>query len=386
MIDHRRTIRLYYDYVVPSYAKVPIVFERGRNTRLWDSKGKEYLDFFSGFAVSNVGHRHKRVVKAIKDQVERLIHVPNSYYHENQALLAEKIIRHSFPGKVFFSNSGAEAVEGAIKLARAFGAGQRHEIVTMELSFHGRTMGALSATGQKKFQAGFEPLLPGFHTVPLNDWEALERGLSPKTVAVMIELVQGEGGVRVADREYVRKLRELCDARNMLLIFDEVQTGMGRTGKMFAHKSYGINPDVMLLAKGLGGGFPIGAVVASKKVADIFQPGMHATTFGGSPLACAAALGVFEAIEKERLCENAFVVGSYLLRKLWDLKKKHSIIKEIRGLGLLVGAELTVPAKPIFEACLEEGLIINATQETVLRFAPPLTAMPSRSWTAFLPD
>lgn len=372
MMDHRKTIRLYLDYIMPSYTKVPIVFERGKGTRLWDAEGREYLDFFSGFAVSNVGHRHKRVVDGLKKQLDRLIHVPNSYYHEGQARLAEKLVKHAFPGKVFFCNSGAEAVEGAIKLARRFGGPGRYEIISMDLSFHGRTMGAISATGQKKFHEGIAPLLEGIRFVPFNDFGALEAAVTDKTCAVLLELIQGEGGVRIADQEYVKAVRALCDKKNVLLIVDEVQTGMGRTGKMFCFKNYGIEPDVMTLAKGLGGGFPIGAIVAGRKVQDHFQPGTHATTFGGSPLACAAALGVFEAIEKERLCENAFVTGATLLKKLWELKKKHEVIQSVRGVGLLTACELAVPGQPVFEACLEEGLIINVTQQNVLRLAPPL--------------
>lgn len=373
MLDHRKTIRLYYDYVMPSYNKVPVVMERARNLRLADAEGKEYLDFFSGFAVSSIGHCHKRVVEAIKRQAERLIHVPNSFYHEWQGRLAEQIVRHSFPGKVFFGNSGAEAIEGAIKLARRFGQPDRFEIITMEGSFHGRTMGALSATGQTKFHEGVGPLLPGFKHIPLNNLEALEKAVTPQTVAVLMELVQGEGGVRVASSSYVKDVKEFCKARNLLLIFDEVQTGMGRTGKIFCFKNYGVVPDIMVLAKALGGGFPIGAVVADTKLADLFQPGTHASTFGGSPLACAASLAVFEALEKEGLVQNAFIVGSHLVRKLGELKKSHPVIQEIRGMGLLVGVELSVPGQPIFEACLNRGLIINVTQGNVLRFAPPLT-------------
>ena len=374
MIDYRKTIRLYYDYVMPSYFKVPVVIERGKNARVVDAEGKEYMDFFSGFAVSSVGHCHKRVVEAIKRQAERLIHVPNSFYHEGQGLLAEKIVRHAFPGKVFFSNSGAEAVDGAIKLARKFGdATGRFEIITMQDSFHGRTYGALSATGQEKFHKGVGPLLPGFKHVPLNDLDALEKVVTKETIAVMLELVQGEGGVRVATSPYVKRLRDFCNARNILLIYDEVQTGLGRTGKMFCFKHHGVEPDIMTLAKSLGGGFPIGAIVATSKLADLFQPGTHASTFGGSPLACAAGLAVFEALEKEGLVQNAFIVGSHLVRKLGELKKKHPVIREVRGMGLLVGAELDQPGQPIYESCLKRGLLINVTQQNVLRLAPPLT-------------
>lgn len=373
MIDFRKTIRLYHDYVMPSYKKIPVVMERGRNLRLTDAEGREYLDFFSGFAVSAAGHCHKRVVEAIKRQAERLIHVPNTYYHEGQARLAEKIIRHAFPGKVFFGNSGAEAVEGAIKLARRWGSPDRFEIIAMANSFHGRTMGALSATGQPKFHEGVGPLLPGFVHVPLNDLEAVERAVTPRTVAVMLELIQGEGGVHAASSTYVKHLRELCSARNLLLIFDEIQTGMGRTGKMFCFKHYGVEPDIMTLAKALGGGFPIGALVGNAKVADLFQPGTHASTFGGSPLACAAALAVFEALEKEGLVQNAFIAGSYLERKLGELKRNFDCVKETRGMGLLRGIELDRSAQDVIDSCLEQGLIVNVTQDRVVRMAPPLT-------------
>lgn len=373
MTDFRKTIRLYHDYVMPCYKKAPIVFERGRNTRLTDAEGREYLDFFSGFAVSNVGHCHRRVVEALKRQAERLVHIPNSYYNEWQGLLAEKIIRHAFPGKVFFANSGAEAIEGAIKLARRFGHPDRYEIIAMQGSFHGRTMGAISATGQPKFHEGIGPLLPGFRFVPLNDFAAIAAAAGPATAAVMLELVQGEGGVRVASSAYVKHVREFCSARNLLLIIDEAQTGMGRTGKMFCFKNYGVTPDVITIAKALGGGFPIGALVASAKVADLFGPGTHGSTFGGSPLACAAGLAVFEVIEKEGLVQNAFLAGAHLARRLGDLKKAHPMIREVRGMGLLMAAELDGPGQPIYETCLERGLVINVTQENVLRFAPPLT-------------
>lgn len=370
-MDHRKTIRLYYDYVIPCYNKFPLVIDHAKGTRVWDAQGKEYLDFFPGWAVSGIGHCHRRVTEALKRQAERLIHVSNNYYHELQALLAEEVIRHAFPGKVFFCNSGAEANEAAFKLARKFGAG-RYEIITMERSFHGRTLASISATGQKKFQEGFEPMVPGFVTVPFNDLEAVEKALTPKTVAVMLEPIQGEGGVRVASEEYLTKLRRLCNDRKLLLIFDEVQTGMGRTGRMFCFKNFGVEPDILTLAKSLGGGFPIGAMVAKKEIADILQPGMHATTFGGSPLACAAALATFETIVKEKLLANTVITGAHLFKRLNELKKKYSAIKEVRGMGLMAGVELAMEGKAIYEKCLEKGLLINCTQGTVLRLAPPL--------------
>lgn len=371
-MDHRKAIRLYYDFVVPCYAKTPLVLEKGRGTRLWDTQGQEYLDFFPGWAVSGIGHCHRRVTEAIKRQAERLVHVSNNYYHPQQGLLAETIIRHSFPGKVFFCNSGAEANEAAFKLARRQGGGRRFQIVTMERSFHGRTLAAISATGQKKHQEGFEPLVPGFVTVPFNDIGAVERAATDETAAVLLEPIQGEGGVRVADPQYLSQLRRLCNDRKILLIFDEVQTGMGRTGRMFCFKNYGIEPDVMTLAKSLGNGFPIGAMVARKELADVLQPGTHATTFGGSPLACAAALAVFEAIEKEKLVGNAVIAGAHLFKRLNELKRKHPIIKEVRGMALMAGIELKIDGKGVQEECLKRRLLINCTQGNVLRLMPPL--------------
>ncbi len=371
-MDYRKTIRLYYDYVIPCYNRTPLVLERGKGTRVWDAHGDEYLDFFPGWAVSGIGHCHKRVTEAIKRQVERLIHVSNNYYHELQGVLAEQIIRHSFPGKVFFCNSGAEANEAAFKLARKWGNPERSEIISMERSFHGRTLAAISATGQKKHQAGFEPLVPGFVTVPFNDFGALEKAVTSRTAAVILEPIQGEGGVRVADASYLSSLRRLCNEKKILLIFDEVQTGMGRTGRMFCYKNFGVEPDVMTLAKSLGGGFPIGAMVAKKEIADVLSPGTHATTFGGGPLACAAALATFEAIEKEKLINQAVIVGSHLFKRLGELKKKHPMIKEVRGMGLMAGVELESEGQSVYEECLKRRLLINCTQGNVLRLMPPL--------------
>lgn len=371
-MDHRKTIRLYYDHVIPCYTKTPLVLERGKGTRVWDAHGAEYLDFFPGWAVSGIGHCHRRVTEAIKRQAERLIHVSNNYYHEHQAMLAEEIIRHSFPGKVFLCNSGAEANEAAFKLARKWGNPERNEIISMDRSFHGRTMAAIAATGQKKFREGFEPTMPGFVNVPFNDFEAVEKALTPKTAAIILEPIQGEGGLRVASQQYMVSLRRLCNDKKILLILDEVQTGMGRTGRMFCYKNFGVEPDIMTLAKSLGGGFPIGAMVAKKEIADVLQPGNHATTFGGSPLACAAALAVFEAIEKEKLISNTVIVGSHLFKRLNELKKKHSMIRDVRGMGLMAGVELDRDGKNVYEECLKRRLLINCTQGNVLRLMPPM--------------
>ncbi len=371
-MDYRKTIRLYYDYVIPCYHKTPLVLERGKGTRVWDVHGDEYLDFFPGWAVSGIGHCHKRVTEAIKRQAERLFHVSNNYYHELQGLLAEEVIRHSFPGKVFFCNSGAEANEAAFKLARKCGNPAKNEIITMDRSFHGRTLATIAATGQSRFREGFEPTMPGFVTVPFNDLPALEKAVTPKTAAIVIETIQGEGGVRVADGQYLSAARRLCNDKKILLVFDEVQTGMGRTGRMFCFKNFGVEPDIMTLAKSFGGGFPIGAMVAKNDIADRLEPGTHATTFGGSPLACAAALAVFEAIDKEKLLQAAVIAGSHLFKRLHELKKKHPVIKEVRGMALMAGMELERDGKPVYERCLEKKLLINCTQGNVLRLMPPL--------------
>ena len=368
----------YDQFIFPTYTRLPAVFVKGKGSVLIDIDGKKYLDFFPGWGVSNVGHCHPKVMAAVRDQIGKLIHIPNNFFGVNQAKLAKEIVRNSFDGKVFFCNSGAEANEAAIKFARLFGGafpgaeGDRFEIITTLNSFHGRTMGAISATGQTKHQKGFSPLLPGFTTVPFNDISAVRAALTPRTVAVMLELVQGEGGLNIASAEYVQALRQLCDDKNLLLMVDEVQTGMGRTGEMFAYKHYGIVPDVMTLAKGLGGGLPIGAMLACRKVAHLLQPGMHGTTFGGSPLVTKAALGVFEAIHKDKMLKNAKTLGAYLLERLKALQKQFPFIRDVRGLGLMIGVELSMEGKGIFDACFNDGLIINCTQGKVLRIMPAL--------------
>jgi predicted acetylornithine/succinylornithine family transaminase len=312
------------------------------------------------------------VTEAIKRQAERLIHVSNNYYHEWQGLLAETLVRHAFPGKAFFCNSGAEANEAAFKLVRKLGNPQRNEIVAMRGSFHGRTYAGIAATGQQKFREGFEPVPGGFKHVPFNDFQALERAVTPKTIAVALEPIQGEGGVHVADAQYLSSVRRLCQDKKLYLIFDEVQTGMGRTGRMFCYKNFGVEPDILTLAKSFGGGFPIGAMLAKKEIADALSPGTHATTFGGGPLACAAALAVFEAIEKEKLLNNAVIVGSYLFKKLHELQKKHPVIRQVRGMALMAGVELSKEGKDVYEGCLKRKLLINCTQGNVLRIMPPL--------------
>ena len=367
----------YKDYIMPTYTKMPYIFVKGKGMKLSDIDGKEYLDFFPGWGVGNVGHCHPAVMCAVRDQVAKLIHLPNNYYHPAQARLAAELIRLSFPGKVFFSNSGAEANEAAIKLARAFGSKDtpqpRYEIITFENAFHGRTLATITATGQKKYSRGFEPLVEGFKTnLLMNDFSALEKAVTQNSVAILIEVVQGEGGIQVASVDFMRNVRKLCDERKMLLIIDEVQTGMGRTAKMFGFQHYGVIPDIITLAKSLGGGLPIGCMVAKTEIADILQPGMHASTFGGSPIVCKAALGVLKAIVKDKMLSNASKMSPYIFEKLDVLKKKHKAIREVRGLGLMIGIELNIKGKEVVELCLKRGLLINCTHDTVLRLMPAL--------------
>lgn len=374
-MKNRDIENLYREFVLPTYRQTPICLVKGKGSFVWDIEGKKYLDFFPGWAVSGLGHCHPVVINALKEQYRKILHVPNNFFNVQQAKLAREIIKRSFAGKVFFCNSGAESVEAAIKFARKFGSESgRYEIITMKQSFHGRTLAAVTATGQEKYQEGFAPLPAGFQYAELNDFEGLKKLVNDKTVAVIVEPIQGEGGIRVCGKSYIEKLRKLCDEKQMLLIFDEVQTGMGRTGKWFAFQHYGVEPDLMVLAKALGGGVPIGALVVNQRIKkEVFTPGTHASTFGGSPIAASAALGVFKAIEGERLLQNTVEMGKYLLGKLEELKGKYSFIREIRGMGVMLGIELTVPGAKIFERCLEEGLIINCTQDKVLRIVPAMT-------------
>jgi acetylornithine/N-succinyldiaminopimelate aminotransferase len=365
-------LQAYNDYILLTYTRLPKIFTKAKGMKIWDIDAKEYLDFFPGWGVSNLGHCHPDVLSAVRDQVGKLIHIPNNFYHPNQAKLAKEIVYWSFPSKVFFCNSGAEANEAAIKFSRAYGQGKRFEIIAFENSFHGRTLAALSATGQPKYQEGFSPLFPGFKIIPFNDIEKLKGAISDKTIAIMLELVQGEGGINVADKNFAQEIRKICDEKDLLLIIDEVQTGIGRTAKMFCYENYGVTPDIMTLAKALGGGLPIGAMVVKKEIADTFKPGMHASTFGGSPLVCKAALGVFKAIQKEKMLKNAQKLSEYLFEKLDDLKAKYPVIKEVRGIGLMIGIELNKAGKTLMEKCLEKGLIINCTHEKVLRLMPAL--------------
>ena len=368
------TLDTYARYVIPSYGRTPLVLVRGRGSWLWDSEGKKYLDFFPGYAVSGLGHCHPRVVRAVVKQARQLLHVPNTYYNPQQGRLAELIVEHAFPGKCFFCNSGAEANEAALKLARKAGEKQgRYEIISMLNSFHGRTLATVTATGQTKYQQGFAPLLPGIRHVPFGDIEALSRAVSEKTCAVMIEPIQGEGGIVMAPPEYFVALRRVCDERGILLIMDEVQTGMGRTGEYFAYQHFDITPDVMTLAKTLGGGVAIGAMLAAARYGDLLQPGTHASTFGGNPLACAAALATFEAIEKEGILKNVRRMGRYLRGRMERLAVRYAFIKEIRGEGLMLGMHLGIDGKTVVAECLKRGMLTNSTGDNVLRFMPAMT-------------
>ncbi len=372
-MDAHRVVDLYNEYVMANYARKKLVIKKAKGSWVYSADGKKYLDFFPGWAVSGIGHCHKRVVKAVQAQAAKIMHVSNNYYNEVQALLAEKLSINSFGGKVFFCNSGAEANEGAFKLARAFGNPKRYEVITMQGSFHGRTLACTAATGQDKCKIGFDPLPEGFKSVPFNDTKALEEAVSDKTAAIMIELIQGEGGIRVAESNYVRFIRNFCDKNNILFIIDEVQTGLGRTGKLFAYQHYGVEPDIMTLAKSLGGGMPIGAMIVQKKISGMLRPGMHASTFGGNPIACAGALGVLEAIEKEQLLSNTVQMGTFLRNELIKLKGRYPIIKQIRGVGLMLGVEIIVNAPRAYDYCFAKGLLINCTQGNTLRIMPSMT-------------
>ncbi len=363
-------------YLMNTYTRQPISIVRGRGTKVYDLEGREYIDFVAGIAVNVLGHGHPDLVLAIQKQAQHLIHTSNLYYTEPQVRLARTLVEHSFAQKVFFCNSGAEANEAAIKLARKYSydkyGGDRYEIITMTSSFHGRTLATLTATGQEKVQKGFAPLMPGFSYVPFNDLSAVERAITPKTAAVMLEPIQAEGGVHVADRGYMQSLRELCRDRDVLLIFDEVQTGIGRTGTLFAYEQFGMQPDIMTLAKGLGGGVPIGACLATDSVARAFGPGTHASTFGGNPLACAAALAVLRVLLEGKILDQGRRMGECLAKGLTTLKERHRCVKDVRGLGLLQGMEVDLDGKAVVADCLTRGLLINCVGDRVLRFVPSL--------------
>lgn len=371
-------VALFDQYVIPCYTRKPVVLVRGKGTKVWDAEGKVYLDFIAGIAVLNIGHSHPAVVEAISKQAGQLTHISNLYYHENQGLLAKALAELALQGKCFFCNSGAEANETLIKLARLWGHKQkRHEVITMRNSFHGRTLATLTATGQSKVQKGFEPLPSGFVYADFNNLDSVKSAVTDKTAAVLVEAVQGEGGVVPAEKEFLQGLRALCDEQNILLMFDEVQCGMGRTGKWFAFQNYDVLPDAFSLAKALASGFPMGAVVAAPKVADVLQPGKHASTFGGTPLACAAAMATIKVIQEEGLLQHAQEMGEKLKNGLQVLVDKYDHLKEVRGTGLMLGVVLDKPAKELEAKLMEIGLLTLATAEKVLRFLPPLNVKPN---------
>jgi len=363
-------------YVMGTYKRNPIALVKGKGAKVWDADGKEYLDLLAGIAVCSLGHSNPKVVAAIRKQAGILGHTSNLYYNEIQARVAETLVKNSFADKVFFCNSGAEANEAAIKLARRYAFEKmdgRYELITMENSFHGRTLATITATGQKKFQLGFEPLPDGFKYVPFNDAAALEAAISDKTCGVMLEPIQAEGGVNIPAPGYLRAVREICDSKGLLLILDEVQTGMGRTGSLFAYEQFGIKPDIMTLAKALGNGFPVGAMLATDPVASVLVPGTHASTFGGNYLAMSACLASLDCLLNDGVLENCRAAGEHFLKKLRGLKRKHKSISAVRGMGLIVAVDTSADCFEIVGKCLEKGLLVNCTSATTLRFVPPLT-------------
>jgi predicted acetylornithine/succinylornithine family transaminase len=375
-MTNEEVIKVSQEVLAQTYGRFPVVLVKGQGCKVWDVEGKEYLDFVAGIGVCNLGHCHPKVVQAIREQAGKLLHVSNLYHIEPQIQLAQLLIKHSFADRVFFCNSGTEANEAAIKLARKysqdhFGPG-RYEIISLLKSFHGRTLGALAATGQERFHKGFEPMMPGFKFVPQGDLEAMEGAVGDSTCAIFVEPIQAEGGVNLPPENYLQGLRRLCDRRKLLLIYDEVQVGMGRTGKLFAYEHYGVAPDIMTMAKGLAGGVPIGATLATEEVAKSFTPGTHAATFGGNPLSTAAGLAALRATLEDGILENCQRSAVHFMKRLEGFKKKYRFVKDVRGKGLMVGLELDREGKSVVTDCLEKGLLINCTNETVLRFIPPL--------------
>jgi acetylornithine/N-succinyldiaminopimelate aminotransferase len=362
--------------IAKTYKRFPIVIAKGKGCTLWDTDGKKYTDFVAGIAVCNLGHAHPQVSKALCMQADTLFHVSNLYYTIPQVDLAYWLTENSFADRVFFCNSGAEANEAAIKLARKYskekGESGRYRIISMEHSFHGRTMATLSATGQDKIKQGFEPVLEGFDYVPFSDISALRGAIGPSTCAVLIEPIQGEGGVRCPDPDYLKAVRQVCDDTGILLIFDEIQTGMGRTGRLFAYEHFGITPDIMTLAKALANGLPIGAMLAREEVADAFGPGSHASTFGGTPVVTAASLEVVRVLSEENIIDHCRTIGGYFKDRLSWLKDRHEVIEDVRGLGLLLGMKLRMEGDQIVASCMEKGFLINCIQGNILRFIPPL--------------
>lgn len=363
-------------YVMNTYGRLPMALVRGEGAYVWDAEGKQYLDFVSGLAVNSLGHCHPKVVEAIREQAGKLMHVSNMYWIRPQVQLAQMLVENSLLDKAFFCNSGAEANEGAIKLARKYArkylGPEKYEIITFDKSFHGRTLAAITATAQPKYQKDLDPLPQGFKYVPFNDFAALEAAVSSHTCAILMEPIQGEGGVNVADYEFMQMVKQLCNDKNLLLIFDEVQCGLARTGKLFAYEHFAVEPDIMTLAKAVAGGFPMGVLMAKEKVAECFQPGDHASTFGGNPLAAAAGCAAVSILADRAFLAETTEKGWYFAAQLKKLQSKYEFITDIRGKGLIVGLGITVEGKQIVDACLADGLLINCVGSNVLRFLPPL--------------
>jgi len=373
----QETIELFNKYVIANYGRLNRVIVKGQGCYLYDAEGNEILDMFPGWAVSGIGHCHPKVVEAIRKQAAVLLHIDNTFYSEPQGRLAQLLSERAFGGKTFFCNSGAEANEAALKLARLYTAREKYKFITAEGSFHGRTFATVTATAQPKYHEGFLPLLPGFVYVPYNDVAALKAAFTDEVCAVMVEPIQGEGGINVATPEYLRTIRQLCDQHGAVMILDEVQTGMGRTGKWFAYQHYDVEPDIITMAKALGGGMAIGAMMARAEIADCLKPGKHASTFGGNCIACAAGIAVIEAIEEQGLLEQAVRVGQYAQERLRGLKASRPVIDHVRGIALMIGVQLTCGGAEIVKRCLEKGLRINCTHDTVIRFMPPMIATQS---------
>lgn len=370
-MDTKKLIGIEDNYFINTFTRQPVVLDHGEGVKVWDKDGNEYLDMFAGIAVNTLGHNHPKLVKAIKDQAEKLIHISSIYYNEPALIYAKKLIDLTEFDRIFYANSGAEANEGAIKLAIKYTG--KSEVISAVNSFHGRTIMALAATGHEEYHEAFKAILPtGFKQVPFDDIEALKNEINENTAAIIIEPIQGEGGVNIASREYFVEVEKLCRDNGIVLIVDEVQTGFGRCGTLFAHELYGIKPDIMTMAKGIGGGVPMGGILATEEISSAFVPGDHGTTFGGGPLVCAAADAVLNTIIKENILDNVNEVGQYFINELNKLKENHDIIKDVRGRGLMIGVELTEPVVKYVDELREKGFLINCTAGNVLRFVPPL--------------
>jgi predicted acetylornithine/succinylornithine family transaminase len=372
MLSSQQTVSLFNQYVIGNYTRYPVALVKGQGSEIWDAEGKRYIDFFPGWGCGLFGHCPKPIVEAVQKQVAQLIHVPNTWYIELQGTWAKLLSERSFAGQAFFCNSGAEANEAAIKLVRLYSGKERYKIITFQGSFHGRTMGALSATAQPKYHDGVAPMLAGFTYVPYGDLKAVENAADEETAAVMIEPIQGEGGVRMPPENFLQGLRTICNEKKMLLVFDEVQTGCGRTGHWFGYQYFGVEPDIITLAKAVAGSFAGAAMLAKKEIAVSLRPGMHAATFGGNPIAAAAGIAAIEMIEAEGLLERAQQLGKLFVTKMQSLAKETDLIQEVRGAGVMIGVELAADGAPFVQACMERGLLLNCTHGNVLRLLPAM--------------